>query len=149
MGLVLTVFYSQSFIFNFKNMNKILKEFENFIMRGNVIDLAVAVVIGAAFGKIVSSFVSDILMPPIGILLGGVNFQDLGWVLKKATATSPEVVMGYGMFIQTIVDFLIIAAAIFVVVKIVNQFIKKKDKVAEPSKQEELLAEIRDILKSR
>lgn len=133
-------------------MNKTLKEFENFIMRGNVLDLAVAVVIGGAFGRIVTSFVNDILMPPIGILLGGVNFRDLSLVLKGATETSPAVVVGYGAFAQTIVDFLIISAAIFSVIKFVNRFVKKneqKKKAPQLSEQEKLLVEIRDILKSK
>ena len=132
-------------------MNKTLKEFEAFIMRGNVLDLAVAVVVGGAFGKIVSSFVNDILMPPIGILLGGVNFTDLSFVLKQATPTSSAVVIGYGVFIQTIVDFLIISASVFAVLKFVNRFVMKKEdaKPHHPSQEEKLLAEIRDILKSQ
>lgn len=135
-------------------MKKVLQEFESFIMKGNVLDLAVAVVIGAAFGKIVSSFVSDILMPPIGILLGGVNFSDLHLVLKQATLTAPEVVLGYGAFLQTVVDFLIISAAVFAVVKFVNRFTKQKaeeqkQQVAAVSAEEKLLTEIRDLLRSR
>lgn len=132
---------------------KILKEFENFIMRGNVLDLAVAVVVGGAFGKIVSSFVSDLLMPPIGLLLGGVNFSDLSLVLKPATGGAPAVVWGYGSFLQTVVDFLIIAAAVFVVMKIANRLLRKKEqekpKTAAPSAEEKLLMEIRDILKEK
>jgi len=130
---------------------KILKEFESFIMRGNVIDLAVAVVIGTAFGKIVSSFVSDILMPPIGLLLGGVSFSDMSFVLKQATNSSAAVVLGYGAFIQSLVDFLIISASVFAVLKFVNVFIAKKQetKVPEPTNEEKLLVEIRDILKEK
>jgi large conductance mechanosensitive channel len=132
---------------------KILDEFKSFIMKGNVLDLAVAVVVGAAFGKIVSSFVSDILMPPIGILLGGVNFSDLNLVLKHATPTAPQVVIGYGNFVQAVVDFLIISASVFSVVKFVNRFTKKKEDeksaVKEVPAQEKLLIEIRDILKER
>ena len=126
---------------------KMLKEFRDFISKGNVLDLAVAVIIGAAFGKIVSSFVNDILMPPIGILLGGVDFKDLHIVLKGS------VTMNYGMFIQNIIDFLIIALCVFLVVKVANQLSKKKDEEpaapAAPTKDQELLTEIRDLLKER
>ncbi|MDD3190636.1 MAG: large-conductance mechanosensitive channel protein MscL [Candidatus Pacebacteria bacterium] len=130
---------------------KILKEFESFIMRGNVIDLAVAVVIGTAFGKIVSSFVNDILMPPIGLLLGGVNFSDMSFVLKQATDSSAAVVLGYGAFVQSMVDFLIISASVFAVLKFVNVFIAKKQetKTPEPTGEEKILMEIRDILKEK
>ncbi len=126
---------------------KMLKEFRDFISKGNVLDLAVAVIIGAAFGKIVTSFVNDILMPPIGILLGGVDFKDLHIVLKGS------VTMNYGMFIQNIIDFLIIALCVFLVVKVANQLSKKKDEEpaapAAPTKDQELLTEIRDLLKER
>jgi len=126
---------------------KMLKEFRDFISKGNVLDLAVAVIIGAAFGKTVTSFVNDILMPPIGILLGGVDFKDLHIVLKGS------VTMNYGMFIQNIIDFLIIALCVFLVVKVANQLSKKKDEEpaapAAPTKDQELLTEIRDLLKER
>ena len=98
----------------------IIKEFKEFALRGNVIDLAVAVVIGGAFGKIVSSFVADVLMPPIGLLLGGVNFTDLVITLKKAQGDVAAVTLQYGNFIQAVVDFLIIALAIFMMIKAIN-----------------------------
>lgn len=127
-----------------------LKEFKEFAMKGNVVDLAVAVVIGGAFGKIVSSFVSDVIMPPIGILLGGVDFADLGIVLKQATEEAEAVVIKYGVFINTIIDFLIIALAVFMVVKAINAARKKEEEApappAEPTKEETLLTEIRDLL---
>lgn len=122
-----------------------LSEFKAFIMRGNVVDLAVGVIIGAAFGKIVTSLVNDILMPPIGMLLGGVNFTDLSIALDDAG----KVVIKYGAFIQTVVDFLIIAAAIFVIVKLVNKVQKPKEAPPAGPTQEELLIQIRDILKNK
>ncbi len=130
-----------------------LKEFKEFAMRGNVVDMAVGIVIGAAFGKIVSSFVKDVLMPPIGLLLGGVDFTGLAITLKEAAGKTPAVTLNYGRFIQSIVDFTIIAFAIFMVVKAMNTFQKKKEeKPAEPPKpsnEEVLLTEIRDILKQK
>lgn len=134
---------------------KILEEFKKFAVKGNVLDLAVAVVIGGAFGKIVSSFVNDILMPPIGILLGNVNFRDLTFVLKNGTASTAAVTMNYGVFIQSIIDFTIIAFAVFMVVKFSNKVIPKEEEKKEektepaPTVEEKLLTEIRDILKSR
>ena len=132
---------------------KMLKEFRDFISKGNVLDLAVAVIIGAAFGKIVSSFVNDILMPPIGILLGGVDFKDLSVVLKEAAAEVPAVTLNYGMFIQNVIDFLIIAFCVFIVVKVANNLSKKKEDAPAappaPTKDQELLTEIRDLLKER
>ena len=142
-------------------MGKTLKEFKEFILRGNVVDLAVAVVIGGAFGKIVTSLVADIIMPPIGVLMGGVNFTDLKIVLKEAAtdaagAAIPAVTINYGTFIQTVLDFLIIALAIFCVVKLMISLQKKKEAEPEaptappaPSKEEELLTEIRDLLKNK
>ena len=128
-----------------------LKEFKAFIMKGNILDLAVAVIIGGAFGKIVSSFVSDILMPPIGILLGGVNFTDLVVTLKEAVGETPAVTMNVGIFVQAIVDFLIVAFTIFLVLKAYEKTQKKAEEApaapAEPSNEEKLLAEIRDLLK--
>ena len=115
----------------------------------------VGIIIGAAFGKIVSSFVGDVIMPPIGVLLGGVDFSDLSFVLKEAVGAAPAVVISYGKFVQTLIDFTIIAFAIFVAVKAINSFKKKEEAVAvppapaEPSKEELLLAEIRDLLKAR
>jgi len=130
-----------------------LKEFKEFAMRGNVVDLAVGVVIGAAFGKIVSSVVADVIMPPIGLLLGGVDFGDLKLVMKEAVGETPAVTLNYGSFIQTCVDFLIIAFAIFLLVKLINS-LKREEAAAPPpppapSAEEALLTEIRDLLKNR
>jgi large conductance mechanosensitive channel len=129
-----------------------LKEFRDFAMRGNVVDLAVAVIIGGAFGKIVSSFVSDILMPPIGLLLGNVDFKELKLIMRAATETSPSVTWNYGMFVQNVVDFLIIAFAIFMMIKAMSRVQKKKAEEPapappEPTNEEKLLTEIRDLLK--
>ncbi len=128
-----------------------MSEFKSFAMRGNVMDMAVGIVIGAAFGKIVSSFVSDVLMPPIGILIGGIDFSDLAVVLKEAAGDVEAVTLNYGAFIQTLLDFVIIAFAIFMVVKAMNKM-KKKEEAApaappKPSAEVELLTEIRDALK--
>lgn len=129
----------------------IMKEFKEFAMRGNVVDLAVGLIIGAAFGKIVSSFVGDVLMPPLGLLIGGVDFTNLSVVLREATETVEAVTLRYGAFIQTIVDFVIIAFAIFLVVKAMNTLKKQKEEAPQapppPSKEETLLAEIRDLLR--
>mgnify|MGYP000894048603 CR=1 FL=1 len=130
----------------------ILKEFKDFAMKGNVIDLATAVIIGGAFGKIVSSMVSDILMPPIGLLLGNVDFKDLKFVMKDAVGEVPAVTLNYGMFIQNVIDFLIIAFCVFIVVKVYQKANRKKEEKpapAEPSKEEQLLTEIRDLLKNK
>ena len=133
-----------------------VKEFKEFAMRGNVLDMAVGIVIGGAFGKIVSSFVADLMTPLLGVLIGGVNFSDLKIVLKQAVmqgeeVISPEVVLGYGNFIQVIFDFLIIAFAIFMLLKAVNKFKRKKEEVPEapaaPPADVQLLTEIRDLLK--
>ena len=129
-----------------------LDEFKAFAMKGNVLDMAVGIIIGGAFGKIISSVVGDIIMPPIGLLLGGVNFTDLKIVLKAATDTLPAVTMNYGNFIQVTIDFLIIAFVIFMLIKAMNAA-KKKEAAAPPpappapSKEEMLLTEIRDLLK--
>ena len=131
---------------------KMLDEFKAFAMKGNVLDMAVGIIIGGAFGKIISSVVGDIIMPPIGLLLGGVNFTDLKIVLKAATETAPAVTMNYGNFIQVTIDFLIIAFVIFMLIKAMNAA-KKKEAAAPPpappapSKEELLLGEIRDLLK--
>ena len=127
-------------------------EFKDFAMRGNVVDMAVGIVIGGAFGKIVSSFVADVLMPPIGLALGGVDFSDLAVTLSEGVDGAEAVMLKYGVFIQTVVDFVIIAFAIFLVVKAMNS-VKKKEEAApakppEPSKEEVLLTEIRDALRS-
>lgn len=143
----------------------LVKEFKEFAMRGNVIDMAVGIVIGAAFGKIVSSFVADVIMPPIGLLTGGVDFSDKSIVLKNAVeavpatettaavAAAPAVVLNYGTFINTVVDFVIVAFAIFVVIKLMNAAKRKEEaKPAAPPappKQEVLLEEIRDLLKAK
>ncbi|WP_347985872.1 large-conductance mechanosensitive channel protein MscL [Methylomonas sp. AM2-LC] len=131
----------------------ILQEFKEFAIKGNVIDMSVGIVIGAAFGKIVSSFVADVIMPPIGVLIGGVDFSNLAITLKEAVDKSPAVTLNYGHFIQSTVDFTIIAAAIFVVVKLINKLKKNEDAPApaaapEPSPEVVLLTEIRDLLKS-
>jgi large conductance mechanosensitive channel len=128
-----------------------MSEFREFAMRGNVVDMAVGIVIGGAFGKIVSSFVSDVLMPPIGMALGGVDFSQLAIVLKEASGDVAAVTLNYGSFIQTVVDFVIIAFAIFMVIKAMNSM-KKKEEAApapppKPSAEESLLTEIRDLLK--
>jgi large conductance mechanosensitive channel len=128
-----------------------LTEFKEFAMKGNVVDLAVGVIIGGAFGKIVSSFVEDVIMPPIGIILGGVDFKSLALVLKAAEGKAAAVMINYGKFIQTLVDFIIIAFVIFVVIKAMNS-LKRKEVAAPPpgpTKQEVLLTEIRDTLRAR
>ncbi|MBP1617649.1 MAG: mscL [Bacteroidetes bacterium] len=139
-------------------MSKILKELREFMLRGNVVDLAVGVIIGGAFGKIVSSLVSDVIMPPLGVLLNGVNFTDLKIVLKAATvnaagAAVPAVSINYGSFIQAIFDFAIIATVIFFAIKGINSLKKKQEQTPAappaPTKEQELLAEIRDLLKNK
>lgn len=130
-----------------------IQEFKKFAMRGNVVDMAVGIVIGVAFGKIVSSFVADVVMPPIGLIIGGVDFSNLAITLKEATGDAAAVTISYGKFIQTVFDFLIVAFAVFMVVKGMNSLKKKEEeapaKPPEPSKEEALLAEIRDILKQK
>ena len=132
-----------------------MSEFKDFAMRGNVVDMAVGIVIGGAFGKIVSSFVADVLMPPIGLMLGGVDFSDLAITLKDAVDGAEAVLLKYGVFIQTVVDFLIIAFAIFLVIKAMNSVMKKEEEPEpepappEPSAEEKLLTEIRDALRSQ
>ena len=127
-----------------------LQEFKEFAMRGNVVDMAVGIVIGTAFGKIVSSFVSDVIMPPIGVVTGGVDFSKLSWVLQEATEEAEAVAINYGAFINTLLDFVIIAFAIFMVIKAMNKMKKpeepKEEEPAGPT-EVELLAEIRDSLK--
>jgi len=130
-----------------------ISEFKEFAMRGNVIDLAVGVVIGGAFGKIVTSLVDNIIMPPIGLLLGGVDFSDIAWTLREATVdaageTVPAVVIGVGEFINTLIQFVIIAFAIFMVIKAINRIHKKPEEApAEPAEEVLLLREIRDSLR--
>ena len=152
----------------------LLQEFKAFALKGNVVDMAVGVIIGGAFGKIVTSLVNDIIMPPIGAVMGGVDFKDLAVVIKEAeaevlneagevvTAAVPEVLWKYGAFIQQVVDFLIIAISVFVMIKLINKLssMRKKEEEAavaepapapepEPTKEEVLLAEIRDLLKEK
>lgn len=128
-----------------------VKEFKEFAMRGNVVDLAVGLVIGAAFGKIVSSLVGDVLMPPLGLLIGGVDFTDLGITLRAATESAAAIDLRYGAFLQTIVDFMIVAFAIFLVVKGMNTLKRRKEAAPAapppPSQEITLLSEIRDLLK--
>lgn len=130
-----------------------MSEFKSFAMRGNVVDMAVGIVIGGAFGKIVSSFVADVLMPPIGLMLGNVDFSDLTVTLKAAVEGAEAVTLRYGIFLQTVIDFVIIAFAIFMVVKAMNTVTKKEEEAPpsppKPSKEEELLTEIRDALRAR
>ncbi len=138
-------------------MKKFLKEFKEFAMKGNVVDMAVGVVIGAAFGKIVTSLVNDIIMPVVGVITGGTNFSEYKWVIKQGVARgteiiTPEVAVTWGAFVQTIVDFLIIAFCIFLAIKFINKL--KREPAAEPKApagltQEELLAEIRDLLRAQ
>lgn len=132
---------------------RLLKDFKSFAMRGNVLDLAVAVVIGAAFGRIVTSFVNDVLMPPIGLLLGDIDFTEFVLTLKRATGDAAAVTINYGSFIQNIVDFTIIAFAIFMVIQAFERM-KRKEEVKPtpppaPSAEEKLLTEIRDLLKEK
>ncbi|OOF41725.1 large-conductance mechanosensitive channel MscL [Rodentibacter mrazii] len=125
-----------------------IKEFREFAMRGNVVDMAVGVIIGGAFGKIVSSLVGDVVMPVLGILTGGVDFKDLKFILEPAKGDIPAVTLNYGMFIQNVFDFVIIAFAIFLMVKGINKLKKPAEAApAEPSNEEKLLTEIRDLLK--
>jgi large conductance mechanosensitive channel len=130
-----------------------IKEFKEFAVKGNVVDMAVGIIIGAAFGKIVSSFVGDVIMPPIGAVLGGVDFTNLALTVKEASGDIPAVVIGYGKFIQTVVDFTIVAFAIFIAVKAINSLKRKEEEAPqappEPPAQEVLLTEIRDLLKAQ
>jgi large conductance mechanosensitive channel len=128
-----------------------MEEFKAFAIKGNVVDMAVGVIIGGAFGKIVSSFVTDVVMPPIGVLVGGVDFSKLAMTIKDAAGDAPAVMISYGKFIQTMVDFVIVAGVIFMVIKAINNMKKKEEAApaapAAPPAQEVLLAEIRDLLK--
>ena len=131
----------------------VLKEFKEFAIKGNVVDLAVGVVIGAAFGKIVTSVVGDVLMPPLGLLIGGVSFTHLKVILKDAVGTQPAITVNYGAFLQTVFDFILVAIAVFVVVKAINRvkhsIVKPVLPPAPPSREVELLTEIRDALAKR
>ena len=138
-----------------------IKEFKEFAMRGNVVDMAVGIIIGGAFGLIVSSLVADIIMPPIGLVLGNVDFTDLFAILKEGTPPGPypsleaakaagAVTINYGLFINRVISFIIVAFAVFMLIKAINTMRKREEAApAAPPKQEVLLAEIRDILKSR
>jgi len=130
-----------------------LSEFKDFAMKGNVVDMAVGVVMGGAFGKIVTSFTNDILMPPIGLAMGGVDFSSLAVKLQEAAGETEAVTINYGVFINSVLDFLIIAFAIFMVVRAMNSAMKEEEeapaKPPEPSKEEVLLTQIRDSLQSR
>jgi large conductance mechanosensitive channel len=130
----------------------LMQDFKKFALRGNVLDLAVAVVIGAAFGRIVTSFVNDVLMPPIGLLLGGIDFSEFMFTLKDATEEAAAVTINYGAFIQHLIDFTIVAFAIFMVIKVFEKAKRKEEAEPEPiaviPEQEKLLAEIRDLLKA-
>lgn len=131
----------------------IIKEFKEFAVKGNVVDMAVGIIIGVAFGKIVSSFVADVLMPPIGMLIGGVDFSNLVITLKAAQEGAEAVTLRYGVFVQTVFDFLIVAFAVFMAVKALNSMRKKEAETPAappaPSAQEQLLMEIRDLLKDK
>jgi large conductance mechanosensitive channel len=127
------------------------KEFKEFAMKGNVVDMAVGIIIGGAFGKIISSLVKDIIMPPIGVMMGGVDFSKLSFTLKEAQDGADAVLMNYGLFIQNVIDFVIVAFAIFMMIKMMNNMRKKEEEKPaappEPGIEETLLTEIRDLLK--
>lgn len=133
------------------------QKFKAFAMRGNVVDMAVGIIIGAAFGKIVTSVVNDIIMPPLGILIGGVNFKELKFPIKAkgvdaAGNTTDAVTINYGNFIQTTIEFIIIAFAVFLIIQLMTRLQKKQEEAPAPppvSNEEKLLAEIRDLLKSK
>lgn len=136
----------------------IVKEFREFAMRGNVLDMAIGIIIGASFGKIVSAFVANVLMPPLGMLMGGVDFSDKKIVLSEATVDAagnevPAVELGYGLFINTVIDFVIVAFAIFLLIKAVNTATRKHQTPPPPppgpTREEQLLGEIRDLLRAR
>ncbi len=130
-----------------------MSEFKEFAMKGNVVDLAVGVIIGGAFGKIVSSFVADVVTPLLGLLVGGVNFTDLSLVLKQAQGEAPAVLLKYGVFLQTVFDFIVIALAIFIAIKAMNKLKRQEEAAPEapaaPPADVVLLGEIRDLLKNK
>jgi large conductance mechanosensitive channel len=131
----------------------LVKEFKEFAVKGNVVDMAVGVIIGAAFGKIVSSLVADVVMPPLGLLIGGIDFTHFELVLREGVDKTPPVTLKYGVFLQTTFDFLIVAIAVFLLIKMINRM-KRQEAAApaappEPPKQELLLTEIRDLLKAK
>jgi large conductance mechanosensitive channel len=133
----------------------IVKEFREFAVKGNVVDMAVGVIIGTAFGKIVTSLVGDVVMPILGLFVSGVDFTDLAVTLKEGVDKTPPVLLKYGVFIQTVFDFLIVAIAVFGMVKVINRLKRKEEDTPapapapEPNRQEELLAEIRDLLRAQ
>lgn len=131
----------------------ILKEFREFAVKGNVIDMAVGVIIGAAFGKITASLVSDVFMPPLGMLTSGIDFKDLAFELQPAIDGRPAVIIKYGIFVQTIIDFILVAIAVFGLIKLVNRLKRDQEKApappTEPPRQEVLLVEIRDALREK
>jgi len=136
-----------------KHAMKLVGEFQQFAIKGNVIDMAVGVIIGAAFGKIISSLVADIIMPPVGYLMGGVDFSNLKFFLREPVGTNPGVAISYGLFINTLINFVIVAFAMFILIRALIS-LKKKEEAAPsappaPSNQELLLAEIRDLLKKK
>ena len=157
--------YNQSLLLQltiFKRLKmSIIKDFKEFAVKGNVIDMAVGIIIGAAFGKIITSIVSDVMMPPIGMMINGVDFKDLSYIIKEAvvgpdktTIITPAVIISYGKFIQTVIDFTIVAFAVFTLVRILTSMKRKQEEVAAPapaapSNQEVLLTEIRDLLKNK
>jgi large conductance mechanosensitive channel len=131
-----------------------LQEFKEFAIKGNVIDMSVGIIVGAAFGKIVSSFVADVVMPPIGVMVGGVDFTKLAVTLKEKVGDAPAVTLNYGNFVQTVIDFTIVAAAIFLAVKLINSLKKAEAASVDaappaPSNEELLLTEIRDLLRTK
>ncbi len=131
----------------------LIKEFKAFAMRGNVVDMAVGIIIGVAFGKIVSSLVNDLIMPPIGVLMGGVDFSNFAITLKSASEGSSAVLIRYGVFLNTVIDFIIVAFCIFIIIKMMNKF-KKAEVPPAPeapklSKEAELLTDIRELLKKK
>lgn len=130
-----------------------IKEFREFAVKGNMVDMAVGIIIGAAFGKIISSLVNDVIMPPLGLLIGGVDFSDLAVVLKQAEGEAEAVLLSYGSFINNIIDFVIIAFAIFFAIKVMNRLKRQEEEKpaapAEPPKEQVLLEEIRDLLKKQ
>ena len=131
----------------------IVKEFQDFAVKGNVVDMAVGIIIGGAFGTIVKSLVNDVIMPPIGLLMGGIDFSDLAITLKEATEETEAVAISYGLFINNVISFLVVAWAVFMLVKSINSLKKKEEEApaapAEPPRSEVLLEEIRDSLKAR
>jgi len=130
-----------------------LKEFREFAVKGNMVDMAVGIIIGAAFGKIISSLVNDVIMPPLGLLIGGVDFSDLAVVLKQAEGEAEAVLLSYGAFINNVIDFLIVAVAIFMAIKVMNRLNRQEEEKpaapSEPPKEQVLLEEIRDLLRKQ